>query len=202
MPAAAGWWRIWPSGSTPPTGRRPVVDRIALHGPSGSGKTTLARALSDRLGLPRTELDGLIHQPGWTRLPIEEFRAAVGRAVAGERWVVDGNYREVRDLVWDRAQLVVVFDLPRRAVMLRLFLRTLRRGITRTELWNGNRESLANMVSTDDERNVVLWSWRTLDHYRDEFQAEVRAGAPHARMVVLRCRADVDALIEELAPGD
>jgi len=177
-----------------------VVDRIAIHGASGSGKTTLARTLSDRLGLPRTELDALFHQPGWTRLPTDELRAEVGRLVAARRWVIDGNYREVRDLVWDRAHLVVVFDLPRRTVMLRLILRTLRRGITRVELWNGNRESLVNMVSTDDERNVVLWSWRAFDGYHAELPGEVRAGAPRARLVVLRSRADVARLVEEIAP--
>jgi adenylate kinase family enzyme len=177
-----------------------VVDRIAILGASGSGKTTLARTLSDRLGLPRTELDALFHQPGWTRLPTDEFRAAVGRVTAAQRWVVDGNYREVRDLVWDRAQLIVLFDLPRRTVMFRLILRSLRRGITHVELWNGNRESLANLVSTDDERNVVLWSWRMFDSYHRELPDEIRNGAPRARLVLLRRRADVARLIEEIAP--
>jgi adenylate kinase family enzyme len=178
-----------------------VVERIAVHGASGSGKTTLSRTLSDRLGLPRTELDALFHQPGWTRLATDEFRSAVGRVAASDRWVVDGNYHQVRDLVWDRAQLVVVFDLPRTTVMLRLILRTVRRGITRAELWNGNRESLANMVSTDAERNVVLWSWRMFDRYHSELPDEVRVGAPHARLAILRSRKDVTELIEELAPG-
>jgi adenylate kinase family enzyme len=184
------------------TGSRTVVDRIAIHGASGSGKTTLARTLSDRLGLPRTELDALFHQPGWTRLPADEFRAEVGRLVAAQRWVIDGNYREVRDLVWDRAQLIVVLDLPRRTVMSRLLLRTLRRGITRDELWNGNRESLVNMVSTDDERNIMLWSWRAFDGYHSELPDEVRIGAPRARLVMVRSRADVAELIEEIAPKD
>src|SRR5665213_2441112 len=79
------------------------VTRIAVHGASGSGKTTLAAALATRLGVARTELDGLYHQPGWTQLPTDEFRSAVAEVVDGPGWVVDGNYRQVRDLVWARA---------------------------------------------------------------------------------------------------
>jgi len=177
-----------------------VVDRIAVHGASGSGKSTLARTLSARLGLPRTELDALFHQPGWTELATDEFRDRVATVAAGERWVVEGNYRQVRDLVWARAELVVVLDLPRWTVMRRLLGRTLRRGVLRRELWNGNRESLANLLSTDADRNVVLWSWRSIGRYHAEVPDEARAGAPHARTVVLRGRHEVDRFVDEVAP--
>ncbi|HVC66636.1 MAG TPA: hypothetical protein VND44_03500 [Acidimicrobiales bacterium] len=175
-----------------------MVGRIAVHGASGSGKSTLATTLSERLALPRTELDGLYHQAGWTPLPVDEFRAGVARVVAGDRWVVDGNYRQVRDLVWARAELVVVLALPRWTVMRRLLARTVRRGIVRRELWNGNRESLRNLFSADEDRNVVLWSWRTLDRYRDEVPAEARAQAPGARVVVLWDRRAVRRFVAEL----
>ena len=174
-----------------------MADRIAVHGASGSGKSTLARALADRLGLERTELDALFHQPGWTELPDAEFRAEVAAVVAGERWVVEGNYRQVRDLVWARAELIVVLDPPRWTVMRQLLGRTVRRGITRSELWNGNRESLVNLVSMNADRNVVLWSWRTLDRYHTEVPAEVGVDAPHARLVVLRTRDDVIRFVDE-----
>lgn len=177
-----------------------MVDRIAVHGASGSGKSTLARTLSARLGLPRTELDALFHQPGWTELATDEFRARVAAVVEGDRWVVEGNYRQVRDLVWARAEVIVVLDLPRWTVMHRLLGRTLRRGILRHELWNGNRESLGNLLSTDPDRNVVLWSWRTIERYHVEVPDEARAGAPHAHIVVLRRRHEVDRFADQLAP--
>jgi len=176
-----------------------MADRIAVHGSSGSGKSRLARALSDRLGLPRTELDALFHQPAWTELPTDEFRARVTEVVAADRWVVEGNYEQVRDLVWDRADTVVVLDLPRWTVMRQLLGRTFRRGLVRGELWNGNRESLRNLASTDENRNVVLWSWRRFDHHRTELPAAARAAAPHARLVVLRDRAQIRRFVDEVA---
>jgi len=178
-----------------------VTDRIAVHGASGSGKSTLARTLATRLGLERTELDALFHQPGWTELATEEFRDTVALVVAGDRWVVEGNYHQVRDLVWARAELVVVLDLPRRTVMLQVLGRTVRRGTSRSELWNGNRESLRNLVSTDADRNIVLWSWRTLDRYHVVVPDEVASGAPHARLVVLRSRREIARFVDDLAAG-
>jgi adenylate kinase family enzyme len=184
-----------------PTPSGPVT-RIAVHGASGSGKTTLATALAARLGVARTELDALFHQSGWTELPDDEFRAEVAVRVAEAGWVVDGNYRAVRDLVWARAQLIVVLDLPRWRVLAQLLRRTVTRGATRAELWNGNRESLRNLVSTDDGRNVVLWSWRTHHRYHDEVPAEARSAAPHARVMVLRDRRSADALPGQMARGE
>ncbi len=177
------------------------VMRVAVHGASGSGKTMLASALAARLGVPRTELDGLYHQPGWTRLPVDEFRAAVADVVAGPGWVVDGNYRDVRDLVWERAQLIVVLDLPRWRVMAQLVRRSVVRGARRSELWNGNRESLGSLLSVDERRNVVLWSWRTHSRYHEEVPAEARAAAPHARVVVLTDGPSIAGFCDRVASG-
>lgn len=179
----------------------PAVDRIAVHGASGSGKTTLAGALSDRMGVPHTELDAHFHQPGWTPLDTETFRSRVAEEVGGDRWVVDGNYHQVRDLVWARAQLIVVLDPPRWTVMAQVTRRTILRAVARRDLWNGNRESLRNIVSVDADRNVVLWSWRTMHRYHEEVPSRARADAPHARLVVVRNRREADELVEELA-GD
>ena len=178
-----------------------MVGRIAVHGASGSGKTTLATAIAEQLGLPRTELDGHFHREGWTRLPDAEFRAQVASVVADDRWVVDGNYPQVRDLVWARAELVVVLALPRWTVMRQLLARTVRRGVVRHELWNGNRESLRNLFSTDADRNVVLWSWRTLDRYAVDVPAEARAQAAGARVVVLTDRRAVRRFVDGLGDG-
>ena len=91
------------------------MQRVSVVGTSGSGKSTLGAALAKRLGTEFLELDSVFHQPGWVPLPDEEFRRRVGDAVAGERWVVDGNYSsKVRDIVWARADTVVWLDLPKR----------------------------------------------------------------------------------------
>ena len=124
-------------------GETGAMERVSVVGCSGAGKTTLGRRLAGILDVPFVELDGLVHQPGWTSCPRTSSAAEVRRSCAGDRWVVDGNYHSmVQDLVWDRADTVVWLDLPRWRVTGRVVSRTLRRVVTRQELWKGNREQL------------------------------------------------------------
>jgi adenylate kinase family enzyme len=169
--------------------------RIVVHGASGSGKTTLARNLSRVLGVPQLELDALYHQANWTGLDDELFRQRVSVIVRQPSWVSDGNYRIVRDLLWSRAELIVFLDLPRRQVVSRVLRRTIRRSLTREELWNGNREHLRNLLSADPERNIVLWSWSTHHRYHGVVPAEARERAPQAGVIMLRTRGEVNSFV-------
>ncbi|HEY7847048.1 MAG TPA: hypothetical protein VIC83_02515, partial [Candidatus Limnocylindria bacterium] len=66
--------------------------RINVVGTSASGKTTFARALAARLAVPWVELDALHWEAGWTEADDAVMRERVRRAIAGDGWVVDGNY--------------------------------------------------------------------------------------------------------------
>ena len=176
--------------------------RISIVGTSGAGKSTLAAAVARKLDVPHVELDALYHQAGWTKAPPEDFRAAVGALIAAEAWVVDGNYSTALDLVWARADAVVFLDLPRRQVMRQLTWRTLWRGATRQELWNGNRESLRNLLSLDPRRSVLAWAWATYDRNRqryDEALADPANG--HLEFVRLRSRRAIAAFLAGLDPA-
>ena len=48
--------------------------------------------------------------PDWTEPPVELFRQRTQEALQGNRWVADGNYGKVRDLVWGRAETLVWLD--------------------------------------------------------------------------------------------
>lgn len=127
------------------------MKRISVIGSSGSGKSTMARRLETAFDLPVLELDSIYHQEDWEPLPDDEFRDRVSEFVSGDGWIVDGNYTShgVAQLVWPRADTVVWMDPPRRTVMARVVRRSLRRAITRQELWNGNRERWSNLFSRD-----------------------------------------------------
>ncbi|PZS32542.1 MAG: adenylate kinase [Pseudonocardiales bacterium] len=172
-----------------------------MVGNSGSGKTTLARALADLLRAPCLELDGVFHQPNWTPLPAEEFRARVATIVAGPRWVIDGNYSAVREVVWPRADTIVWLDLPRAQVISQVVRRTVRRGLRHQELWNGNREDLRNVLRRDRDVNIVLWSWTNHTGYRQRMTAASTDPAhAHLDFVRLRSRRQSRAWLDTASP--
>ena len=133
--------------------------RFLVLGTTGAGKTTLSRAISRRLGIPHVELDALRWEPEWTEAPDDVFRARVADALVGDAWVCDGNYGLARDIIWPRATDAVWLNYSFGVVMWRLLGRTLRRSITREELWSGNRERFLTQFAT--RRYLFLWALQT-----------------------------------------
>jgi adenylate kinase family enzyme len=172
---------------------------VAVVGCSGSGKTTLARSLAQTLGVPHIELDAIFHQPGWTPLDDDTFRARVGQAAEAPAWVVDGNYSTVRDIVWPRADTVVWFDLPYAVVMARTIRRTMRRVVTRQELWNGNKEPWSNLWSLKPEKSIIAWAATRHKVYRQRYGAAEHdprwAGLDFVR---LRSQREANAFLDEV----
>jgi adenylate kinase family enzyme len=171
-----------------------VPARIAVAGVSGAGKTTLARRLADRLGLPHTEIDGLYHGPAWT--PRETFVDDVRAVLAQPAWVTEWQYRQVRPLILDRAELLVWLDLPTPVVMRQVVGRTVRRRRRRVELWNGNQEPPLRTFFTDDD-HIVRWAWSTRNSLRG-LDERLAAEAPHLVVVRLRPRAQVEDWFQRL----
>src|SRR5437773_3536322 len=102
-------------------------ERILILGRTGSGKTTLARDLSSALGVPHVELDSLYFGPDFSRAPLSLLRERTSAAIAGDRWVTDGNKRAVRDLVWPRADTIIWLDYSLGLSLWRLGKRARRR---------------------------------------------------------------------------
>jgi adenylate kinase family enzyme len=176
--------------------------RVSVVGNSGSGKTRLARQLAAQLGVPYIEIDQLNHQPGWQERSVEELREALRPLLEGDGWVVDGNYRNrVGDLVRGGADTVLWLDYPRRVVLSRVIRRTVRRVLTREELWNGNREPLSNLWSRDPQRSIIAWSWTQHDSYRRQYEVEMAdPGNAHLRYVRLRTPAEGRRWLVDLSP--
>jgi adenylate kinase family enzyme len=161
-------------------------------GNSGSGKSTLARKLAASLGVPHLELDSVYHQPGWEPLPRDEFRRLVAARASEDGWVIDGNYSAVRPIIWDRADTVVWLDLPKWTVMRQVSWRTLRRAVTKQELWNGNRERLGNFLSWIPEESIISWAWHNHANYRTRYGAAAADPAnAHLTFIRLTSRGEV-----------
>ncbi len=102
-------------------------NRIVIVGRTGSGKTTLARELAATLSVSHVELDSLYFGPEFSTVPLALLRERTSAAIAGDRWVTDGNKSAVRDLVWPRADTIVWLDYPLVVSLWRLGKRAIRR---------------------------------------------------------------------------
>jgi adenylate kinase family enzyme len=156
------------------------MQRIVVFGTTGSGKSSLAKALASTLTLPYFEMDALHWNPDWQATPTALFRQKILAATSTERWITDGNYGAVRDLVLERADMVLWLDHPFALVFGRLLWRTLTRIIKRQPVCNGNFETWANAFTSKD--SILLWALRT--HWRRrQSLPPVLAQYPQLRLV-------------------
>jgi adenylate kinase family enzyme len=173
--------------------------RFHVIGTAGAGKTTLARRLAQRLDIPHIELDALHWGPDWTPAPLEHFRERTAQALSGEAWTTDGNYSKVRDIVWGRADTVVWLNYPLLLVLWRVTWRTLRRTLTRQELWSGNRESLREAFFGD---SIIRYALQTHHRRRQEYPALFQAPEyGHLRVVELCSPREAKRWLEEVERG-
>ena len=152
--------------------------------------------MAERLAVPFVELDALHWQPEWTPQDAIVFRSDVDGATAAERWVVSGNYSQIRDLTWGRADTIVWLDLPFPVTLWRLTRRTVRRVATREELWNGNRETFRAAFMSRD--SLYIWLFRTHWAKRRRYERVIPEEYPHLTLIRITSRRDVPALLASL----
>jgi adenylate kinase family enzyme len=118
-------------------------ERICILGPSNSGKSTLAEAIARNLGREAIHLDQLHHLPNtnWEMRPPSDFHALHDQAIAGERWVIDGNYSKLFPQRFQRATGLILLDISTVASLFRYVRRTLRSG-GRPGALEGGQDSL------------------------------------------------------------
>ena len=164
-------------------------DRVIVVGSSGCGKSRFARDLAQLLGQRAVELDELQWAPNWTEKPEDEFRRLVAAAAAAPRWVVDGNYSRMRDILWPRATTIVWLNFGFLTVFLRALRRTVHRILANEPLWHDNRESVTRSFFSRD--SILLYVITTF-HRRRRTYAALRASGkyPHLSWIEFRRPAD------------
>lgn len=173
--------------------------RVVVVGTSCSGKTTLARSLSSALDVRHVELDALYWGPHWTPRPFDEFRCRVQEEIASPTWVLDGNYSRVRALVWQRATTLVWLNYSFARVYSRAVSRTLRRVLTREELYSGNRESLRQVLEPDW---ILWWILRSFWRRRREYPVLLREpGFAHLQVLELTTPGQTERFLTACIAG-
>ena len=175
--------------------------RMSVVGNSGSGKSTCAKKIAQILGVPHIELDSIHHLEHWEPISPEKFHSLLVDITAQAGWVIDGNYRAVvvEGPVWERADNVVWLDFSRSVVMRQIIFRSARRFFFRQELWNGNRETLRNLLSWDPQKSVIRWAWTQHNEYRSRYTDAMNSAAyDHITFVRLTSRVQLRTWLNKI----
>ena len=89
-----------------------IGNRIIVLGCPGSGKSTFARALAARTGLPLIHLDSVWWRADGSHISRDEFDRALAELLAGEKWIIDGDYSRTYEVRLRAADTVIFFDYP------------------------------------------------------------------------------------------
>ena len=172
----------------------PLGKRIGVFG--AGGKSTLARAIASRKDLEFIELDQIRNLPGWNVRPADEFRQIVDQrmAVNPNGWITDHGHEAVQAMIHERADSVIVLQLPFRSVFWRRIKRSLRRAWTGEEVCGGNVETFRQHLLSRDSAILEMWQKRRkIDLYAHRISMAARSGVD---FYVIRSAAELDRFYE------
>ena len=95
--------------------------KVTIIGYSGGGKTTLAKRISKELNIPHQQIDRIWFGADGHKANTNQEKEAVRKIIKREvltfafentDWVSDGFYSRVQDILADKADYVVVIEIP------------------------------------------------------------------------------------------
>ncbi len=173
------------------------MKRISVIGTSCSGKTTVARQISHILGIKHVELDAVNWLPGWQMRQTEEFQKIISAIVVEDKWVIDGNYQTVRDIIWPRVTHIVWLNYSFLSVFRQALVRTIIRIRSKEELWSGNRETFRRSFLCRD--SILLWVIKTYRRYRKEYSILLKQQEyAHINIIELKSLRDTERFLQSL----
>lgn len=167
--------------------------RIAIIGSTASGKSTLANKLSQLYELPHIELDQMLFE-NQSRKTDEEFRTAVKEVVERPKWICDGVFYNLADIIWPKADIVIWLDVPLKTTYKQVLSRSLGRIIRRQSKPGGQRQTLKTAFG----RNGIVT--RTPHIHRKvttNYEKLVPQYVPANKVVRLKSRKEVSDWLEK-----
>lgn len=164
------------------------MERIMIIGCGGAGKSTLARQLGEKTGVPVIHLDQLFWRPGWVSVSKEEFDKLHREALAGEKWIIDGNFDRTMGERIKRCDTVIYLDFSRFACLMGVCKRILTTyGTVRPDMGEGCPERI--------DREFLQWVWNFNKNKREKNYRMLNE-AEGVETIVLKNRRAVKKFLE------
>lgn len=124
-----------------------MMKRVLVVGTSGSGKSTVARMIAERIGLPHYATDPFYWEQGWRPAPADQVNAQIDAVLAEPAWVLDGNFEDRWQDIWNRADLIVWLDYSLPRVLWQVATRNIRWWLSRQSVWSCGPMTLGRALS-------------------------------------------------------
>ena len=133
--------------------------KIHIIGGSGTGKTYLANLLSTKYNIPHYDLDDLFwdnsaNQYG-VKMSIEKRSEMLSKILQNEDWILEGVYYSWITDSFEKADAIIILDVPKRVYKYRIICRFIKRKIG---IEHGKKETIKSLKS------LLKWT--------DKFQRE------------------------------
>ncbi|SBV91298.1 conserved hypothetical protein [uncultured Eubacteriales bacterium] len=127
--------------------------KIHIIGGSGTGKTFLANLLSAKYNVPHYDLDDLFwdnsaNQYG-VKMLIEKRNEMLGKILQNEDWIIEGVYYSWLTDSFEKADTIIVLDIPKRVYKYRIIRRFIKRKIG---IERGKKETIKSL------KNLLEWT--------------------------------------------
>ena len=166
------------------------MERIMIIGCGGSGKSTLAQQLGERTGLPVVHLDQLFWTPGWVSVSKEEFDRRHRKAIAQEKWIIDGNFDRTIPERLTRCDTVVYLDFSRLACIMGVTKRILTtNGKVRPDMGEGCPERF--------DWDFLRWVWNFNKNKREK-NYRLLNDAQGIQVIILKNRRQVKRFLQSI----
>jgi adenylate kinase family enzyme len=130
------------------------MHKVLVIGCPGAGKSYFSRALAEKTQLPLLPLDCFFHATSSYCDEVDKtlWRQKVADLVAGEQWIIDGNYKGTFDIRLPAADTIIFLDFPRWLVLGRVFKR-------RIQYHNKRRPDMPDVWREHLNREFLKFIW-------------------------------------------
>lgn len=164
------------------------MKRVVVLGSPGSGKSTFSRRLHKLTKLPLIHLDLYYHQSEYDYINNREpWIERVKSLMSSDVWIIDGNYQSTIPIRCKGADTIILFDLPRRLCLYRIFKR-------RIHFHNKRREDMPSEWVEKIDPSFIKFVW---DFNKNKLPLikEVLKGIDDKEIIIFKKPADAERFL-------
>jgi adenylate kinase family enzyme len=170
------------------------MQKVIVIGCPGAGKSYFSRRLAEAIGLPLIHLDAIYHQKIWddnADRKREQWRANVLELLAGDAWIIDGNYKSTFDIRMPAADTIIFLDYPRWLTLVRAFRR-------RWEYRNRRRSDMPEEWTERISWDFLAFIWTYRKKERPRVLDLLRAFGTHKDIYIIGRPTDATTLLRRV----